>query len=85
MSKQQIKDISLAAWNDFVKDHASESISIVSFEEYSEGTNISDEFNMEMLPVESDVNPDSKKNYFKKTFDFNDLGSSIVYIHKGDM
>lgn len=85
MSKQQVKDISLTAWNDFVNDHASESISIVSFEEYSEGTNISDEFNIEMLPVESDVNPNSKKNYFKKTFDFNDLGSSIVYIHKGDM
>lgn len=85
MSKQQVKDISLTAWNDFVKDHASESISIVSFEEYSEGTNISDEFNIEMLPVESDINPNIKKNYFKKTFDFNDLGSSIVYIHKGDM
>lgn len=84
MSSNDIRNLGLAEWNSFLTEHSGENISIISFENYSDGTEISERLNSAgtIDQTESDARD---KNLFKAAFNFSDLGSNIVYICKGDI
>ena len=84
MTSNGVRDLGLAEWNRFLTEHNGEDISIVSFENYSEGTNISERLNKTSSIDQTESNS-RNKNLFKTSFNFDDLGSNIIYICKGEI
>lgn len=84
MTGNSVRDLGLAEWNSFLTEHDGEDVSIISFENYSEGTNISKRLN-KAGSIDQAESDSRGKNLFKTSFNFDDLGSNIIYICKGEI
>lgn len=84
MTSNDVRDLGLAEWNSFLTEHSGEDVSVISFENYSEGTNISERLNR-VGSIDQAESNSRGKNLFKTSFNFDDLGSNIIYICKGEI